>query len=368
MPKKYFIDAVFHQQKRQNKNLLNQKLLVIAIIVFLLIVFTISYCLFGLNSKDNKNVINSKTQEQQNKIKAPLTHSSLNGVFFDKQEKELLPVAVVIDNIIDAWPLSGINQASVIYEAPVEAGITRLMAIFSQANLSQKIGPVRSARPYLASLVGEYGALFVHAGGSFQSLQELKQGVYHVYNVDALTSDGRYFWRGADKKAPHNLFTSKNNLQQVITKRQLPTEANFYSWQWQNELSMEKRPTTIPEIIVNFSNSNYQVKWRYQRETNHYLRWQNNLAYLDDQQQQIETSNIIIQYVPVSIIDSVGRRKIDLTGQGKTIVFRDGQTIIGQWKKENNRTRFFDEDGKEIAFNRGQIWIEIVSKEKEVIY
>ncbi|MCK4968378.1 MAG: DUF3048 domain-containing protein [Candidatus Aenigmarchaeota archaeon] len=368
MPKRYFIDAVFHQQKGQNKNLLNQKLLVVAIIIFLLIVFTISYCLFGFNSKDDGDVINSKTSEQQNKTKTPLIFSALNGVFLNKQDKELLPVAVLIDNIIDAWPPSGINQASIIYEVPVEAGITRLIAIFSQTNLPQKIGPVRSARPYLAHLVGEYGALFVHAGGSFQVLQELKQGDHQVYNVDALTSDGRYFWRGVDKKAPHNLFISKDNLQQIITKRQLPTEANFSSWLWQDEPSIEKRPIISSEIIINFSNSSYQVKWRYQRETNHYLRWQKNLAYLDDQRKQIETSNIIIQYVPVSIIDSVGRRKIDLTGQGKTIVFRDGRTIIGQWKKENNRTRFFDENDKEIAFNSGQIWIEIVPEETDVIY
>src|SRR4051812_41688271 len=57
------------------------------------------------------------------------------------------PVLVVkIDNVAEAHPQSGINQADVVYEELVENSSTRLMAIFHSTDAAP-IGPVRSARP-----------------------------------------------------------------------------------------------------------------------------------------------------------------------------------------------------------------------------
>ena len=39
-------------------------------------------------------------------------------------------ISVMLNNIQDALPQSGIANAEVVYEAPVEGGITRLMGIF----------------------------------------------------------------------------------------------------------------------------------------------------------------------------------------------------------------------------------------------
>ena len=43
---------------------------------------------------------------------------------------------------------NGISYASVIYEAPVEGRITRLMALFEDYDDLTTIGPVRSSRDY----------------------------------------------------------------------------------------------------------------------------------------------------------------------------------------------------------------------------
>lgn len=48
------------------------------------------------------------------------------------------PVAVMLSNIISACPQSGISRAGVIYEAPVEGGITRLMGLFENYDISKR--------------------------------------------------------------------------------------------------------------------------------------------------------------------------------------------------------------------------------------
>ena len=57
------------------------------------------------------------------------------------------PIAVMIDNNIDAQPQAGLNDAYMVYEIIVEGGESRLMALFKGVSLD-KIGPVRSSRHY----------------------------------------------------------------------------------------------------------------------------------------------------------------------------------------------------------------------------
>ena len=52
---------------------------------------------------------------------------------------------VMIDNMEDARPQSGLDKADVVFEIEAEGGITRYMALFYN-NGADKIGPCRSAR------------------------------------------------------------------------------------------------------------------------------------------------------------------------------------------------------------------------------
>ena len=58
------------------------------------------------------------------------------------------PVAVMLGNNISGAPQSGIGHAGVVYEAPVEGNITRLMGIFEDYDGLERIGSVRSCRDY----------------------------------------------------------------------------------------------------------------------------------------------------------------------------------------------------------------------------
>ncbi|MFX1495300.1 MAG: DUF3048 C-terminal domain-containing protein, partial [Promethearchaeota archaeon] len=61
---------------------------------------------------------------------------------------------------------------------------------------------------------------------------------------------------------------------------------------------------------------------------------------------------------------------VDVEGTGELIVYRNGEEIRGTWKKEGSyqptKLYFLDEDGKEIKFFPGKIWIEIMEPYQEV--
>src|SRR5207302_2540169 len=64
------------------------------------------------------------------------------------------PFAVMIDNIAEARPQFGLASADVVYEAPAEGGIPRLMPIYLlQGGEPDRIVSVRSALHYFVYLV-----------------------------------------------------------------------------------------------------------------------------------------------------------------------------------------------------------------------
>src|SRR5581483_4111884 len=54
-------------------------------------------------------------------------------------------LAVKVDNYSAARPQSGLDNADIVFEEPVEGGITRFVAIFQCQNAAL-VGPIRSAR------------------------------------------------------------------------------------------------------------------------------------------------------------------------------------------------------------------------------
>ena len=69
-------------------------------------------------------------------------------------------------------------------------------------------------------------------------------------------------------------------------------------------------------------------------------------------------------------IDELKHLLYRTTGSGNAVVFQDGEAIKGTWEKDEreSRTIFADSKGKEISFNGGPIWIEIIPIGSEVSY
>lgn len=308
--------------------------------------------LTGCGKKNEEPKIQLKKIEQ-NKVRSPRL---LDGVFVDTNKAELMPVTVVIDNFFESRPPAGLSSASIVYEVPVEANITRFLAVFDSGALPEKIGPIRSARPYLVELAEEYKGFFLHVGGSPETLKKLKTNAYQIYDIEAIGVDEKYFWRDPRRKAPFNLYISAKAIENIFQNKKNTNRANFEPWQFE---LIENSKIDKQEIKINYKEP---IIWRYDKENNVYLRFIGPNPHLDENGQQISTKNLIIQITDIKIIDELGRRKITLNGMGRTKIFRNGQEIEGVWYKKNDRTKFYDSLDQEIKFIRGNIWVEIISE------
>ncbi|MDA2936184.1 DUF3048 domain-containing protein [Patescibacteria group bacterium AH-259-L05] len=292
-----------------------------------------------------------------------------------------LPISMVLDNFKDARPLSGIENASIIYEVPVEGDITRFLGIYNQESLPDKIGPIRSARPYFVEWAEEYGALFVHVGGSPKGLDTLRQSQYIPYSINEMSSHRIYFWRDGQRSMPHNTYTSAQLIVNVIEQKTLISEprSDFKSWSFKSEsrhptleyTSDEIEPSQLPRLSQ-ILKIDYRepVIWQYREVENVYVRHQNGEVFVGENNSEVHAKNIVIQITDIVPIDSLDRRTIRTTGAGNALIFQQGIVIRGTWIRQDQsaRTIFYDENGKEIEFVLGNIWINIVSPDHRILY
>lgn len=322
------------------------------------------------NNKEAKNAINQGNDKHnlEKKIKSePTKERAIDGILIAEDSLDFYPIAITIDNNEGAKPQIGLGKANLVIEAPVEGGITRFLAIFADSEDIKKIGPVRSARPYFLDWTKEFNALYCHVGGSPESLKLIKQGT--VLDLDQYYKS-RYYWRSSKRPRPHNVFTSSELLNKALKNYSL-TEHNYSSLIFKDDFELEERGKPENDVIVNFSigNSNLVV-WKYNREENEYLRFYNENPHSTADGNVIKTKNLIIQKSRITSIDAEDRKKIETIGSGEAIIFLDGKIINGNWKKQSrkDRTKFYNQEDKEIRFNRGKFWIEIVSNEAKLLY
>jgi len=219
-------------------------------------------------------------------------YRAIDGQVTSLENINLIPVAVMIENHVDARPLSGINQASIVYEVIVEGDITRFLAIFAGDSSAKKIGPVRSARPFFIELAQEWNSIYLHSGGSQQALSLLRKS--SVYNLDEISANGIYFWRDYQRLAPHNLYTSVDLINRAINAKGIATTTDILAWSFKKDQPAEQ-PTDL-NIEVDFSNNElYNPSFIYNSQTNDYTRY---LAGQIDKTSDgifLKTKNIIIQ-------------------------------------------------------------------------
>ncbi|MBI4992963.1 MAG: DUF3048 domain-containing protein [Candidatus Magasanikbacteria bacterium] len=283
-------------------------------------------------------------------------------------EKEVNPklVAVMVENHVDARPLSGLAEASVVYEAPVEANYTRFLAIYPANVKVDKIGPVRSARPYYLDWLSEYvNTMYMHVGGSPEAIGLIKE--YKLFDLNEFYF-GRYYWRAPDRSAPHYIYTSSELWSRALDDySDEDLAADYEGWAFSTS-SPFGEDELVASIKITFLTPDYIVDWKFNSSTRKYDRYQGDELQRDTSGKKIKADTLIIQRVKSLVIDEIGRKKIDTVGSGEATVFYDGRIITGTWKKENrtNRTKFYGKNGEEIKLKPGKIWIEIVGTESGV--
>jgi hypothetical protein len=352
---------------------------------------------------------NTKNVTSRVDLSKPKTESCpINGEMFTKEQKNLWstkrPIVAAIENHIESRPQSGLSKADAVYEAVAEGGITRFLAVFycGIADNNYTIGQIRSARVYFVNYALEYGdkPLFVHWGGANNICNNCPGGVKTKGDIDPRVDaykllekigwvNGRYGndMNGATNTGYPALYTddrrmnlatehqkvgSTDKIYEEATKRGFDYkdsdgkawDSSFTSWKF-----IDGKPNSSPtasEISFDFWESmpGYDVTWKYDSANNRYLRFNGGKAHMDlENNEQISAKNVAIVYAKEEgPVDKEHHMLYTVTGKGDAMVFQNGQVIEGTWEKENptDRVIFYDTDGKEIPFVRGQIWIEVL--------
>ena len=294
-----------------------------------------------------------------------MVKSYLTGEYVPEEIGRRRPVAFMMNNIQAAVPQAGIANAGVVYEAPVEGAITRLMAIMEDYDDLEKIGSMRSCRDYYIYYAAGFEAIYVHYGQSPYALPHLEQE--EVNNISGLASyTDSVFYRTSDRKAPHNAYTSFEGIQKGI---EICGYSQEYSEDYEGSYTFTKVGDTIElpgnwvaEIVK--PGYVYNEPWfEYNEEDGLYYRYQYGAAQIDElTQEQLAYRNILIQYSSWKNYDDHGYLNIDVNTPGEGIYITNGKAIPVTWKKHHpwGPTYYYDSNGNEITLNTGKTWVCIV--------
>lgn len=314
----------------------------------------------------------------------PPKYSPLNGLELDADEYDLVmsrtPVAVVVNNHKEARPQSGLTFADTVMEVLAEGGITRYVAIYHNNYDVEKIGPIRSLRYYMIDFASGYSdALLLHHGwagfdgAAFEVYNEKtdargavsKLGVRNIHTEASTYRDSQ---KARTSGYVHALYTDFTRIKSEISRL-----STAYKWKlgvqeldtlvFKDDAQLENRGSFTAANIkfMSLGGSDYNSKFTYDKTSNAYPRFIGGVADIDTiTGKQITPKNVIIEWHNYADArDGHSRIVIEMIGEDKATILRDGEVVEGTWRKTCRlcRTKYYDLQGKEIELNRGQIWI-----------
>lgn len=311
-----------------------------------------------------EDVVSAELIEEQ-EIPEGMMVSHLTGEYVPVEIGNRRPVAVMINNIKAALPSSSVSKAGVIYEAPVEGSLTRLMPIWEEYDNLDKIGSVRSCRDYFINYAMGFEAIYVHYGQAVYALPYLDMP--SVNNLSGLSGYGeKVFYRTSDRKAPHNAYTSTEGIMYGVDHLGYSLEYSegyespFNFVQVGEEVTLEKgTPATLikPGYTVN------EAWFEYNEEDGLYYRFEYGEPQMDDEfDAQLAVKNIIFQYSDWVNYDANGYLNIHAENGGACKYFTNGKVIDGTWTRDGEwgAETYYDSEGNEIEMNTGKTWICII--------
>lgn len=372
------IKRKFSSNSKGNRNMKKVLMIVAGVLAALGILFGVYSFLGGNKSKLSSPLGDGGLNGSNEMVQNPLT-----GEYVPESKAKdwinLRPLAVMVNNHIDARPQSGLVYADLTYEIVAEGGITRLLP-FYMSNKPDKIGPVRSTRDYYLVLVKELGdAMLMHIGWSPRALEAIQE-----WPVRSLGRGGGSFWRENPRNVASEHTAYVNGVDLVKTALDIGWKgiSEFEVWKFKDDMTMYGGVATANEVSIDFwVRGDYSARFVYDSGSNMYNRFMgfdsdgNWLPHEDQEtEEQVRVNNVIVQFVRENPIpnDPKNRLEYDFVGSGKGLVFLDGKVIDVTWAKDerDSRTMFYDLNGEEIEFNKGSFWISVVPNRNisQVVY
>lgn len=299
----------------------------------------------------------------------PLTGEALDAPSNDR------PYAIMINNHKAALPHCGISEADVLYELPVEGGMTRYMAIFLDPSQAKAIGSVRSARPPFVQLVQAYDAIYSSASGMDIVLNQISDS--GVDYINALKYDGSYFYRDQARRnrgvsLEHTLFISGENLEALAQKNNLRTtriEGQTYGFHFDEAAPFNG--DTGETITISFQSDGKQTKCTYSEDKGGYTLYQQSRDYVDGNTGELVVfRNVLILEGECYPMNNGSHQYIENVGEGPGYYARDGKIIPITWSRESEDSPFVYKtaDGTELNMGVGTTYCALIADGSPVEY
>lgn len=267
-------------------------------------------------------------------------------------------IAVKVDNYPDARPQSGLNQADVVFEEPVEGGITRYVAVF-QCQDPSSVGPVRSARYPDVAIIDELSKpIFVHVGGIDPIQALIKQA--NDFDED-LYYDGSLAEHPAGRQAPYDTYINTQAVWGAYRQDQSPPAPIFgYS-------AAVPSGSPVASIHIPFSSSSDE-RWTWNATIGRWLLSYGGVPDMAAGGGQIATANVVVLSVEVTygpwVENSQGALEVVVnpTSGGAAQVLRNGVDVTGSWARSSlaSPIELTSASGSPIALQPGPTWVELV--------
>ena len=303
-------------------------------------------------------------------VKEKVTEEPIKKLKIVDEDSKTRPIAVMINNNHVAWPHAGLNDAYLAYEILAEGGITRIMALFKDKD-TEKIGSVRSARPYYLDYALENDAIYVHYGWSDKAKSDISS--LGVDNINGLTASS-VFWRDSslNKATEHTVFTSMEKINEYSKEHgyDRDTDKDLLLNYSVDEIDLSKREDAIKADTVFMKYSYYTTaSYEYDSEKKVYKRYMSDTPHVDAVTgDQYTFKNIIITPIETHTYDSYGRLELDNIGSGEGYFITLGYAIPITWSKDSrsSQTVYKNMDGEEIKVNDGSTFIQITPPSEDI--
>ena len=302
-------------------------------------------------------------------------------------------VGVMVNNISNserqnARPQRGIGSADILIESKVEGGITRLCALFHDANDIPEVGPLRSGRDQFLQLLMPWQALYYHDGESIFCTQFV-----NVYQYSGLNIGGKNYFntpvhthvahrdsRGRNVAYEHTEFTSGKEIRQAASNAGIglkydydATFFRFADYRTGEENAMQGAASGKAVSITH--SDHYKTSFRYDPQSRTYKmqmysrisgKFENTVDELNAK--QLSFDNLLVCFAPIERYpgDSGDVQQVSYISGGDAYCFSRGGVQHGRWEKASpeHPLRVYDKTGAEMLFNRGKTYLAIVDDDE----
>ncbi|GAA1899420.1 hypothetical protein GCM10009814_30960 [Lapillicoccus jejuensis] len=251
--------------------------------------------------------------------------------------------------------------ADVVYVEPVEAGLTRLLCVWS-SRMPGEIGPVRSGRETDVDLLANYGKVaFAFSGGSAATVAALEAGNQVDLSNDASPVG---FYRAGNRRAPYNVIGRTAALLARAGGSVRPGDPGF---------RFGPAPTggqAATRVATSWQASRIDLAYDAARHA-----WRVVIDGVPDSDADGTphyAGSVVVQHVPVRQSSNVDVNGVHtplatVIGSGPAEVLRDGRVWRGTWSRSSAAAPTSFRVGAQVmSMARGPVWVLLVPQGQAV--